>query len=302
MHGFPTDLSDDNWAKRVERRELRRLRRRRLLPWMGIPAVLAVLITAALLYHPHSNALNVNIPLTSAAPPAFQVDQARPFDNTPAANWASGAAGIVLPAAAPIGRYSAAQVESAMTRAQQLIVLERLDPHVLETGDAEPVLALLAPGQVAELRPKLTPGNESQNWWVTAKIAPGFRLLPAAPRINGDMSPALDKDGELTIKTNYIVAYAFSAPDPSTVHDPMDIIVVARQETEYTLIDDSGYDAASQGMWFGEINAFTYAGDCAWFRKGFLAPSLGEAGVGLPVRPTEQYFDPTIPLPTEHDC
>ncbi|WP_297613786.1 hypothetical protein [Nocardia sp.] len=269
---------------------------------MGISGAVALALTFAMLYRPHSTNLVANVPLTSAPKPAFQVDQARPFDNTPAANWASGAAGIVLPPATPIGRFSAEQVTTAMTRAQQLIVLARLDQHVLGTGDAEPVLALLAPGQVADLRPKLTPGNESQNWWVTAKLAPGFQLLPAAPRVNGSMSEALDKDGELTIKTNYIVAYAFSAPDQSKVHDPMDIIVVARQETEYTLIDDSGYDAASQGVWFGEINAFTYAGDCSWFRKGFLAPSYGESGVGLPVRPTEQYFDPTIPLPTEHDC
>lgn len=233
----------------------------------------------------------------------LQVNPDHPFRDTPAILWLEGADGIEVPPAAAVGRFPVETVAAAEDRAKQLIVLARLDQHVLDTGDAEPVLALVAQGQVDEIRPKLTPGNESETWWVTTKVAPGFKLLPAKPRVDGSMSAALDDKGELVIKTNYIVAYAFQAPHPSAIRDPMEIIVLAREEVDYTWIDDSTYDAPSQGMWIDNVHAFTYAGNCDWFRKGYLAPSYSETPTyGTPVRPTEQYFDPNIPLPTEHDC
>ncbi|MEV6069017.1 hypothetical protein AB0L82_20915 [Nocardia sp. NPDC052001] len=203
-----------------------------------------------------------------------------------------------------VGRFSAEQVAAAEARAKQLITLARLDPHVLETGDAEPVLALLAPHQVEALREQLTPGNERQTAWITTKLAPGFTLLPATPRVTGSMSADLDAKGELSIKTNYIVAYAFRPPASPVIKDPMQVIVLVREQVEYTWVDDPAYGQSSQGMHFGDIRSHTYAANCEWFKKGYLAPSYSETAKpsGTPARPTEQYFDPTIPIPTESNC
>lgn len=275
------------------------------MPWLVVIVLLAGSFTLPHLLRHHDRSIKVTIPAVPATLPNgyLRVNPDHPFRDTPANQWREGGDGIEVPVAQPVGRFPIEQVAAAENLAKRLIVLARLEQHVLETGDAEPILALVAQGMADDIRPKLTPGNEGETWWVTTKLAPGFQLLPSRPRVDGAMSAALDDKGELVIKTNYIVAYAFQAPHPNEISDPMEIIVLVREEVDYTWIDDSAYDAPSQGMWIDNTRSHTYAGNCDWFRKGFLAPSYSESpSYGTQVRPTGQYFDPTIPLPTENDC
>ncbi|MFB8007552.1 hypothetical protein [Nocardia sp. NPDC056000] len=275
--------------------------------WLSLPVLLVAWFTVPRLLPHDDRSIKATIPaiptLTTLPNGYLRVNPDHPFRDTPANQWREGSDGIEEPPAVPVGRFPIEQVAAAQDRAKQLIVLARLDQHTLDTGDAEPIIALVAPGQGAEIRSKSAPGNEAETWWVTTKLAPGFKLLPARPRVNGSMSATQDDKGELVIKTNYLVAYAFQAPDPKAISDPMEIIVLVREEIDYTWVDDSAYDAPSQGMWLDHASSFTYAGNCAWFKKGFLAPSYSDTpSYGTQVRPTEQYFDPTIPLPTENDC
>ncbi|MRH89528.1 hypothetical protein GFY24_19110 [Nocardia sp. SYP-A9097] len=256
---------------------------------------------------PHHDSPKVTFPGTpTGLPKGFApVDPEHPFRGTPANLWPQGADGVQLPAAEAVGRYSADQVAAAEARAKQLITVARLDQHVLETGDPEPVLALLSQGTVDTIRPQLTPGNASRTPWLTTKLAAGNKLLPTPPRVDGSMSAELDDKGALSIKTNYIVAYAFQAPDQTAITDPMDIIVLVREQVEYIWIDDPRYDQPSQGMHFGKIQGHTYNADCDWFNKGYLAATYGRTtshGGATQPRSPSQYFDPTIPLPTESNC
>jgi hypothetical protein len=52
---------------------------------------------------------------------------ADPFAGTPAENWANGESGIVIPAAKPVGSFTAAQVMKAYQTTRQLLIAANLD-------------------------------------------------------------------------------------------------------------------------------------------------------------------------------
>ncbi|MGW0181427.1 hypothetical protein [Nocardia sp. NPDC003345] len=248
-------------------------------------------------------------PSAGAPPPALRVeapvDLSRPFAGTPAIDWPEGEAGITAPPAVRIGRYTAEDVATATAAVRRLIATARLDRHVLETHDAEPVLALLAPHQAAEARALLRPGNEAETWWISTKIAPGFRLLPVAPRVTGWLTPIVDAKGELVIKTNVLVAYAFDADDPRTLTGPLDIIAVDRWEADYIWVHDAQYDAGSQGLYYGDVRGYMYPVGCVHGDKGFLAPNYSNPPFAVPdpnQPDPETFFDPEAELPAESGC
>ncbi|MCX4781899.1 hypothetical protein [Streptomyces sp. NBC_01264] len=70
-----------------------------------------------------------------------------PFRGSPAESWASGAAGITVPQAAPVGRMSAAEVEQALGRSLDFLVTSNLDPGVLRGERPAKAIALINPHQ-----------------------------------------------------------------------------------------------------------------------------------------------------------
>ena len=71
---------------------------------------------------------------TSVVPPDPLGPPADPFTGTPADHWADGAAGIVLPAAEPIGPYTKSQVEYAYQTTRAMLVAAELDKQTLLGG------------------------------------------------------------------------------------------------------------------------------------------------------------------------
>ncbi|MGW5570403.1 hypothetical protein ACWEVD_04310 [Nocardia thailandica] len=280
-------------------------RRRRTT--IGVVAAVSVLLGAVCLLSirsPGSDHSATTTTTTTRLDERARVDLAHPYEHTPAQDWAEGEQGIVAPPPAQIGRYSGEQVGAAMAKVRALIVAARLDRQVIERHDYEPVLALIAPHQAEEIRPRLRPGTEAETWWVAVRIATEYPLLPVTPRVTGTMTTALDDDGELIIRTNYLVAYAFDAPHPELLDGPLDIVAVDRWEADYHWVDDPAYDAESQGIYYGEVNGHRYSVGCALGHRGFTAPNYtNSAWTGSPSdRPAEAYFDPTQPLPTEDGC
>ncbi|WP_431962917.1 hypothetical protein [Nocardia sp. bgisy134] len=326
MADLPPDLFDADWAREAERRALRdhrratRARKARGLTGPSRGALLTALSFSAVVAlawagfafldgtAPTASAPPTSAASTSTAPlrAHAEVDLTRPFADTPAAMWREGAGGIEPPPAHPVGPYSAEQVGQFMERVRRLIITARLDRTVLETRDPSLVLDQLAPALVEKLRPELAPGKEKESWYVAERIAAGARLLPVQPRVTGWMTPTVNEHGELTIRTNYLVAYAFDVPDPTKIDGPMDIVAVVRHEIEYRWIDDSKYAADARGVWFGEARGFSYSVDCAQSEHGFLAPDYNNpretAAAAGHHRRSEEYFDPNIPMPTEDGC
>ncbi|WP_431982178.1 hypothetical protein [Streptomyces qinglanensis] len=70
-----------------------------------------------------------------------------PFRGSPAARWASGAAGITVPKAEAVGETSAAEVERALDRSRDFLVASSLDRGVLRGEHPERAIALINPHQ-----------------------------------------------------------------------------------------------------------------------------------------------------------
>ncbi|MEU2512743.1 hypothetical protein [Streptomyces syringium] len=70
-----------------------------------------------------------------------------PFRGSPAASWASGAAGITVPKAEAVGWMSAAEVERALARSRDFLVASGLDRGVLRGERPEKAIALINPKQ-----------------------------------------------------------------------------------------------------------------------------------------------------------
>ncbi|MFE4052882.1 hypothetical protein [Streptomyces sp. YIM B13518] len=70
-----------------------------------------------------------------------------PFRGSPAARWASGAAGITVPEADAVGWMSAAEVERALARSRDFLVMSNLDRGVLRGEHPAKAVELINPHQ-----------------------------------------------------------------------------------------------------------------------------------------------------------
>ncbi|WP_328876164.1 hypothetical protein OHT76_42180 [Streptomyces sp. NBC_00287] len=84
------------------------------------------------------------------APPAEEAQRPtveEPFRGSPAARWASGAAGITVPKAEAVGWMSAGEVEQALARSRDFLVASGLDRRVLRGEHPAAAIALINPHQ-----------------------------------------------------------------------------------------------------------------------------------------------------------
>lgn len=269
--------------------------RRHRVPVLAV-VVLAVVVTAGSLLV--DNSRGDQQPVTPT-PRVGTVDLANPFARTPAADFADGAAGIVLPPSAPVGNIPAEVVAAAYENVKRVLVAARLDRTVLEDHDVERYLALLAPDAQKQVRPQF--GNPPESYALATRIADGYHLLPVRPKVNGSMSAAVGKDGELRIHTNFVFVYAFQPRGQAL--SPMEILTVDRFEADFTVLD-TRWPAPSRGIWPGTVRSFHYAMACNAHKLGVLAPSYSEphppatTGTGGDAAA----FDPKQPLPATSTC
>lgn len=305
------DLNDAKWiheaTRRAEKeaRANRPKRRRRSLtrlPRGRARAVAGVALVAVML---------VGVSVWSAVgrdesqPAAWTgVDLERPFTGTPADGWADGEAGVVAPPAEAVGGFTADEVAQAYERVRQAVIASRLDRRVVEGHDVEPFLGLLAPDLRDHVRPLFDGRHDVEATMVVTRMAKGWPLLPAAPKVNGSMRAEAGKPGELVVRTNYVVAYAFAAPEPGRLTGPMDIVVVNRIEMSYVVRSGPAFREGSQGLWTDQAAGFSFSMSCEASRQGFLAPWIADRRTGDPgvEEEAERYFDPAEPLSTEDTC
>ena len=310
---WPTEV---DWAVTVERaatedvRELlRAAQRRRRGRWLAgalvvlaVGAVVTVLIRSSLFAPVAGDAVadGGTQPVRSAA----QLDPARPFESTPAADWADGAAGITTPEAKAVGGFSAEQVAETTALVRDALVASRIDTRMLTGHDPAGYLGLLAPDAKRQLEPLFGGGREPEVQSLVSMVAPGTELLPVPPKVSGTMSVRAGDAGELVVHTNYVFAYAFRPAGPTKLVDAMNVIVVVRADVDYVLRDGDRWTPSSRGLWFGDASGFGYSIGCDAYRKGFLAPVAAEPSVTTPSGEGEPnaFFDPTAPLPAAGGC
>ncbi|WP_116049989.1 hypothetical protein [Amycolatopsis palatopharyngis] len=235
---------------------------------------------------------------------AWVLDREDPFAGTPAQDWPDGAAGIVLPEATPVGEHSAAEVAAALADVRELLVVSRLERSVIEGGDVEPYLSMLAPAEREARRAEFAGEGDRGPGTLATRIDPRFRLLPAEPKVSGRMWAEEGADGALRIRTNYVFAYAFDPGEQARPAAPLDLVAMVRADVDYDVRTGPRWYERDQGIAFGGGQIGVYSMACEPTRRGLLAPAYSESEfTGLPEgRGPGTYFDHSRPMNFGNSC
>ena len=310
------ELMDPDWQKHAEReawtevnkskRRTKSARKKRPALWfsLGLVVLVAAAVTVSQLRGKGAN--DDAVAAQNAMPDFAKVDLARPYARTPAEPWKDGAAGFTVPAPAAVGKFSAEQVANAYDQVSKAVTLGRLDPKVLVAHDPSAYLALFAPNEAKRVKEIMDrPDKFDASAYVTM-LADGYRLLPTGPRLNGRLSAGLGKQGELLVRAEYVIAYAFDTAKPENLTGPGDIVAFARENETYSLVSGDEYYKEDQGLGFGGSEGMTYSMACAQFMAGYLAPSYSEPHVASATNsgraPETAVYDLNQPMGGEHGC
>jgi len=174
----------------------------------------------------------------------FALPPADPFAGKPADHWANGAAGIVPPAAKPVGAFTAKQVAAAYATTRNLLIAANLDRQTLLGGPPTALAKLLTTKQRAQFLVGLNKTGVDKNGyplstrkWV-ASFAPGSaELIGNVIKVHGTMTARTVRESGtvvLAIDVNYLFAYAVQPP-----HDP----------TDWTRVVDHVYGSIDFARW-----------------------------------------------------
>jgi hypothetical protein len=187
-----------------------------LLAFLGV-AAFGFSRLAAL--HPSGSADQT--PVTNGPTPASQPTPqslpsptlAAPFTGTPAASFADGAAGIVVPAAHRVGRFSATQVAAAYRTTRKMLIAAHLNGRTLRGGSPAAFANLLIPqqrsffvGHLDKTGTSSRGAERSTRNWLTS-FAPGSTQFDGKViKVHGTMRATLGHNGAfraLTVHADY---------------------------------------------------------------------------------------------------
>ncbi|MFE7035617.1 hypothetical protein ACFU9Y_35435 [Streptomyces sp. NPDC057621] len=292
----------------------RRARRRKVWTVIGIPLALAVAVvamkpsllpgdpfgtdSAAVMGSGSGPAVSPlpaeTAPETAApgsAPGSPTLDE--PFAGSPAARYADGAAGIVLPEAKAVGAFSKEQVAGALEQSRTLLVGANVDRGTLLGDTPETVLGeVLDPKQpefVDDLRSWLRkPGRGHDPLRFFSRFDQDeVRLVGDVVKTRGRTTFEGGKDGALDIHVDYTFVYALAPADPDSREVARTIV---RRVIDLRLLDPAKYEATP-----GRLAVIRYDDDIAnsacGVYDGFLHPRLASGGpTGAP--PSGPAVDP----------
>ncbi|MFD6291914.1 hypothetical protein [Streptomyces sp. NPDC060205] len=275
----------------------RRARRRKVWTVIGIPLALVVAVVAmkpSLLpgdpfgtdLAPGPGAQTAPLPAETApetaapaaAPGAPTLEE--PFAGSPAARYADGAAGIVLPEAKAVGAFSKEQVAGALEQSKALLVGANVDRGTLLGNTPETVLGeVLDPKQpelIDDLRSWLRkPGKDHDPLRFFSRFDPGeVRLVGDVVKTRGRTTFGGGKDGALDIHVDYTFVYALAPADQDSTEVARTIV---RRVIDLRLLNPAKYEATP-----GRLAVIRYDDDIANSAcdvyDGFLHPRLASGG------------------------
>ncbi|WP_328494464.1 hypothetical protein OHS59_18235 [Streptomyces sp. NBC_00414] len=272
-------------------------RRRKVWTIIGIPLALAVAVVAMkpslLPGDPFGTDSGVNpgpqaasplpaetAPETAApgsAPGTPTLDE--PFAGSPAARYADGAAGIVLPRAKAVGSFSKDQVGRALEQSRTLLVEANIDRGTLLGATPETVFGTVLdpkqPDLVADLRSWLRdPGEDDDPLRFFSRFdRDEVRLVGNVVKTRGRTTFEAGEDGALDIHTDYTFVYALAPADPDSTEVARTIV---RRVIDLQVPDPAKYDVTP-----GRLAVVNYDNDisnsaCDVY-DGFLHPRLSSA-------------------------
>ncbi|GAA2503433.1 hypothetical protein [Streptomyces gobitricini] len=228
-----------------------------------------------------------------AAPPVGTLPDAptltEPFRGSPAARWADGAAGIVVPEAKPVGGMSRQDVQHALTSTKTLLVAANLDPATLRGERPRAALDLLDPLQTdgrGVLEKALTdPGVDRDPLWVFSRFDPS-EVRPAGDvvKVQGRLTyDKGDRDGEVRVHADYTFVYPVVKADPGATEVARTIV---RRQLTLVLYDPEKTRTTPGKLYVLRMDESAGNDDCSRDGDGFLHPQFlsdlvaGEDGGG----------------------
>jgi hypothetical protein len=218
---------------------------------------------------------------TPSATPLFAANH--PFAGSPAAGYANGSAGIVLPAAHRAGQYSSAQVSAAYKTVKRMLVAAMLNWPTMDGHKPAALGRLLIRQQRSWFYKHLTRPVRSHKgpWrsrnWVTA-FAPGTEVVGSIVKVHGLPMTArqvtVDHHPALRIYADYIFVYAVQQPGVPTSR----LRIVAQ---DYATVQfGQWYDpGGSLQPWITDFGA-SYAGAQCGTTDGLVHPAFPAVGPG----------------------
>jgi len=242
-------------------------------------------------------------PVGTGGPPAD------PFSGTPAATWADGAAGITVPAAAAHGRYSAAQVRSALSTTRAMLVAGNLDWPTLRGGKPTAYADLLTRQQratfLAGLRTRALNKDGTQKntrTWVTS-FAPGStQFVTTVIKVHGTMSArAASESGTPVLRVRFDYLFVFAVEPPG---DPAGWMRIVQQQ--YGSVDFASWDEPGGPLepWVYDTGVGTAGVQCS-VRDGYIHPDYPRnRSSGLPASgaPQDPYSTATPSAGPAESC
>ncbi len=141
-----------------------------------------------------------------------------PFRGSPAASWASGAAGITVPKAEAVGWMSAAEVEQALARSRDFLVASSLDRGVLRGEHPEKAIALINPRQkdVQDLLKTAfrTPSEKNDPLLLFSRFQPSrTHLVGDVVKTRGQLTYREGQHGALQVTADVTFVYPVTRAD-----------------------------------------------------------------------------------------
>lgn len=171
------------------------------------------------------------------APPAVAAQQPtmeEPFRGSPAASWASGAAGITVPKAGAVGWMSAAEVKRALARSRDFLVASGLDRGVLRGERPEKAIALINPHQkdVQDLLKTAfrTPSEKNDPLLLFSRFQPSrTHLVGDVVKTRGRLTYGEGKRGALQVTADVTFVYPVTRADAGGDDDEIVRTIVRRE-------------------------------------------------------------------------
>ena len=234
-----------------------------------------------------------------AQSPQIDDPAAGAFDGTPAAGYAVGEAGLVLPSPAPVDGWSAAEVAETLDQTHRVLAAMVLDRRALVDHDPAVILALLAPASRDTVATFYRAPAESR---AVPLISPKVRLADEQPRVSGTVTLRTATDDSchpLEIVTNFVVVYPFATPSTG----PGSRLVISRFADTWRRYRAADVGSEDRGLWFHSADGYAFNIDCAEFAAGLLAPPTAwSATDDDAVDDPDGFYDPARSLDLTSTC
>ncbi|MCZ4096210.1 MULTISPECIES: hypothetical protein [Streptomyces] len=218
---------------------------------------------------------------------------AEPFRGSPAAQYADGAAGIVLPTARPVGRMTRKQVESALSRTKEFLVDTNLNPATLR-GE-RPQLAM---GLVDPLQTEITsrwdasfrkPDKEHDPLLVASRFNPAeVKTVGSVIKTRGLITFKEGSSGSVTVHADVTFVYPVTAAGGSTAVSR----TIVRRVLDFDVADPRIEQVTAGRLWVSGYRQDIGNTACDIY-DGFLHPSIGpDKNASATPGPSASQIDP----------